>query len=183
MKPEPRSRPSRLLPWAVPLLAGLTASLSVAWIGGVRVNLTDSIPLGIYEQIGDASDLERGDVVLACLPARVAQLAHSRGYVPGGGRCPGELAPVGKLVMALPGDTVSVAPSGLSVNGSLVRNSSALDHDRNGRPLPRLPIGQSIVQARTLWLVGTSFRSFDSRYIGPIPMNNVLGRVRLIHRM
>jgi conjugative transfer signal peptidase TraF len=178
-----RSRNAQLFPRLGWLLSGLAASFTVAWAAGVRVNLTESIPLGVYRESGDASELERGDVVLVCLPQSTAQLAHSRGYVPGGGRCVGGLAPVGKLVMALPGDTVSVAPTGLSVNGSPVRHSSALDHDSEGRPLPRTPAGRWIVQSRTLWLVGTSSRSFDSRYFGPVPQDDVLSRIRLIHRI
>ena len=155
-------------------IVGLTA----AGLLGLRVNLTGSIPVGMYHVVGDATDLHRGDVVLACLPARVAALAHTRGYIPGGGHCAGGTAPVGKLVMALPGDTVVVALSGLAVNGATVKWSRPLDHDRDGRPLPRLSIGRSLVDARSIWLIGSSSYSFDSRYFGPIPRSNVLVRVR-----
>jgi conjugative transfer signal peptidase TraF len=132
----------------------------------------------VYRVIGDASELHHGDVVLACLPARVATLAHARGYIPGGGRCAGGTAPIGKIVMALPGDTVVVGPSGLAVNGATVQWSRPLDHDRGGRPLPRMSIGRSLVDARSVWLIGSSSHSFDSRYFGPVPISNVLVRVR-----
>ena len=152
--------------------------LSAASLLGLRVNLTGSIPVGMYHVVGDATELHRGDVVLACLPARVAALAHARGYIPGGGHCEGGTAPIGKLVMALPGDTVMVGPAGLAVNGATVQWSRPLDHDRAGRPLPHLSIGRSLVDARSIWLIGSSSYSFDSRYFGPIPRSNVLARVR-----
>ena len=155
-------------------IVGLTA----VGLLGLRVNLTGSIPVGMYHVVGDATELHRGDVVLACLPARTAALAHARGYIPGGGRCAGGTAPVGKLVMALPGDTVMVGPAGLAVNGATVQWSRPLDHDRGGRPLPHLSIGRSLVDADAIWLIGSSSYSFDSRYFGAIPKSNVLVRVR-----
>jgi conjugative transfer signal peptidase TraF len=80
--------------------------------------------------------------------------------------------------MALPGDTVVVGPAGLAVNGAMVQWSRPLDHDRGGRPLPHLWIGRSLVDARSIWLIGSSSHSFDSRYFGPIARSNVLVRVR-----
>ena len=163
---------------AVALLGGLAACLSIAGAFGIRLNLTGSIPVGMYQVVGDASPLKRGDVVLVCLPEPIAGLAHSRGYIPGGGSCSGRTAPVGKLVMALPGDTVVVTFVGIRVNGRLIPESQPLDHDRNGLPLPRAPLGMSVVAPRSLWLVGKSRHSFDSRYFGPVPTANLLVRVR-----
>lgn len=162
----------------VGVLAGLAACLGIGGILGVRLNVTSSIPIGMYRVVDEASVLEHGDIVLACLPERVATLARARGYVPGGGRCPAGTAPIGKFVMALPGDTVSVEPSGLSVNGAEIQRSRPLKHDRSGRPLPRLSTGRSVVTAHSIWLLGSSSHSFDSRYFGPLPLANVLVRVR-----
>src|SRR4051794_13163721 len=76
----------------------MLALSSLSYVTGLRLNLTGSIPIGLYRVIGDASNLKRGDVVLACLPPFPADLAHSRGYVPRGSACAGALAPVGKIV-------------------------------------------------------------------------------------
>lgn len=160
------------------LLAGLIVPLMVAGSAGFRLNLTSSIPLGLYKVAGSQRALKRGDVVLACLPDSVAGFARDRGYVPGGGSCPKRRAPVGKLVMALPGDIVAVLPTGLSVNGVMVGRSRPLLHDRSGRALPRVPCGRSLVEPHTLWLIGSSEHSFDSRYFGPVPDTNVIARVR-----
>lgn len=162
----------------VVVLAGLVTCLCVAGALGIRLNLTSSIPPGVYRVIGKPKTLRRGDIVLACLPRDVGTLAHARGYVPRGGSCQGQLAPVGKFVMALPGDTVVVAPWGMSVNGQAVPHSGQLDRDRSGRQLPRVPNGLSIVSPHFVWLVGASERSFDSRYFGPVRAANVLARIR-----
>lgn len=165
---------------AICLLITLAAGLSSAGVLGLRVNLTESIPTGLYLVVGGASAVRQGDVVLVCLPEPVARFAHSRGYVPDGGRCPGQTAPVGKVVIALPGDTISVSSAGLSVNGIGVQFSKPLPHDGKGRPLPRLRDGKYLVRTDSLWLAGTSPKSFDSRYIGPVAIENVIERVRRI---
>lgn len=160
-------------------LAALTMIIG-AGATDVRVNFTGSMPVGVYRRIAIASPIERGDVVLVCLTEPVAQFAHERGYVPRGGRCSAELVPIGKFVMALPGDTVSVTPEGIFVNGVLVPGSRPLDRDHRGRSLPRLAPGPHRVESGTLWIVGSSDRSFDSRYIGAVASNSVLAHVRPI---
>ena len=57
----------------------------------------------------------------SCWPAcrgAVAAFARERGYVPRGERCSGGTAPVGKVVLAVEGDTVTVSARGLEVNGA-----------------------------------------------------------------
>jgi conjugative transfer signal peptidase TraF len=161
------------------LCCALATCVSIAGALGIRVNLTGSIPVGIYQVMRDPAALKRGDIVLVCLPEASAHLAHARGYIPGGGSCAETTVPVGKIVMALPGDTVVVASTGLSVNGRGVAHSRSRDRDRNGRSLPRVESGQRVVAPGSLWLVGESSLSFDSRYIGPVPVANVISRVRL----
>jgi conjugative transfer signal peptidase TraF len=109
--------------------------------------------------------------VLLCLPPQVAAFARARGYVPRGGACPGGVLPIGKPVLALPGDTVTVTASGLEVNGVPVPNSRALATDHRGRPLPRLALGPQVVRTGTVWVVSAYARtSFDSRYFGPVAL-------------
>ena len=159
-------------------LAALITMIIGAGATGIRVNFTGSMPVGVYRRIDIASPIERGDVVLVCLTEPVAQFAHERGYVPRGGRCTAELVPIGKFVMALPGDTVSVTPKGLFVNGVLLPHSQSMEHDRRGRLLPRLAPGPHRVEPRTLWIIGSSDRSFDSRYIGAVASTSVLAHVQ-----
>jgi conjugative transfer signal peptidase TraF len=145
---------------------------------GLRFNLTSSLPIGLYRVTKDSPTIERGAIVLYCLPPAVAGFAHNRGYVPRGGQCPGGLTPIGKMVAALPGDTVVLATDGITVNGALQSHSRALASDLKGRELPHLRGGPYVVQRDYIWLLAPSERSFDSRYLGPLVARNVLARVQ-----
>ena len=64
------------------MLAGagsLLLATMVTWFAGVRVNLSGSMPIGLY-RVSSAPPM-RGAMVLACLPVDVAVFAKSRGYV------------------------------------------------------------------------------------------------------
>src|SRR5438034_3432539 len=90
------------------VLAGTSSLLLAAvvtWSAGLRVNLSASMPVGLYRV--STGPAVRGVMVLACLPTDVAVFARSRGYVPSGS-CPGATAPIGKVVLAMVGDTVEV---------------------------------------------------------------------------
>jgi conjugative transfer signal peptidase TraF len=158
--------------------AGLASTLAATAIAGLRFNLTGSIPIGFYREAPTTSLPSHGDIVLVCLADNAAGLAHSRGYVPRGGSCPGGLVPLGKVVMALPGDTVCVSSSGLAVNGTAVRNSRPLLRDGAGRDLPQLRSGRYVVGPQLVWLIGLSERSFDSRYLGAMSLNSLRGQLR-----
>jgi conjugative transfer signal peptidase TraF len=161
----------------VAALASLVVVLAMAWRVGLRVNLTGSLPVGFYLATGSAP--VRGALVLVCLPPDVAALAHARGFVPPGVQCPGGLTAVGKPVVAIAGDTVTVAPAQIVVNGAAVPNSRALAFDRHGRPLPRLAAGRYVVAPGTVWVVSSFSRfSFDSRYFGAIDARHVRATIR-----
>jgi len=164
-------------PRAVWWLASAIALMAAAKLTGLRLNLTGSLPVGLYLAARGAPT--RGTLVLVCLRPQVAALARVRGYVPRGGACPGGVVPIGKPVLATPGDTIAVTRTGLLVNGTPVPNSQALVLDRKGRPLPRLAVGRYLVGWDELWLLSSYSRlSFDSRYFGAIKVSEVRGRLR-----
>ena len=155
--------------------AGLLAIVVVTWLAGLRVNLSGSMPVGLYRITSGPP--AKGAMLLACLPESVAVFARTRGYVPSG-RCPGAAAPIGKAVLATAGDSVQVTDTGLVVNGRLLPNTRPLAVDGAGRPIPRLPNGTYVVAGDEVWLYSPySKRSFDSRYFGPLPLACVLNRV------
>src|SRR5713226_5633349 len=167
------ARGFRLIGW----LGSPLGLLAVARLAGLRMNLTGSLPVGVYLVSGAAPS--RDAIVLTCLPPRVAAFARERGYVPRRGGCPGRVLPVGKPIVAIAGDTVTVTPSGLFVNGRPVPNSQPLTVDRQGRPLPRLALGRYVVQSGALWVVSSYSRfSFDSRYFGPVETRQVRAGVQ-----
>ena len=169
--------------WAA---GGVVLALSGAWRAGVRLNLTASLPVGLY--VVTPGSPTRGAIVLACLPSPVTAFARDRSYIPRGA-CPGDAAPVGKEVLAVPGDTVTVSVAGLSVNGSMIPETQARVADSDGRRLPLVPAGRSVVQSGEIWLVGRHPLSFDSRYFGAVPSASVVALVhplwvvRNLHRL
>ena len=159
----------------------------------LSINVSGSLPVGLYwtdslpEPSSTSADTTSGDrggnlgvevgmIVSACLPPQAATSALERGYLPEG-TCPSGAAPVGKVIAALPGDTVDVTDSGSFVNGALLPNSAPLLHDSKGRAMPRLR-GRIVLAEGTAWLYsGHSRRSFDSRYYGPVPLSGVRGQL------
>jgi len=166
-------RASRPVWW----LGSPLALLAAGWFVGLRLNLTGSLPVGLY--LESRATPVRGAIVLACLPPEVAAFARERAYVPRGGTCPGGVLRVGKPILAIAGDTVSVTPTGLLVNGAPVPNSQPLAADRRGRLLPRLAVGRYVVGPGELWVLSSYSRlSFDSRYFGAIQASQVRARLR-----
>lgn len=153
----------------VVFLASATLALGAGWALGLRLNLTESIPAGLYHESAPAPGaLRRGELVLACLPIELAKFARERGYLPRG-NCPGATMPVGKLVIATAGDTVTLSDSGIRINGGLLARSLPLMQDRSHRPLPEFARGRYIVAHGTIWLGSQSEAGFDSRYFGAVP--------------
>src|SRR6266550_694388 len=62
------------------------ALLAACWCAGLGLNLTGSLPIGLY--LASQTAPVRGAIVLACLPPTVTAFALERGYVPRGGTCP-----------------------------------------------------------------------------------------------
>ena len=133
---------------------------------GYRLNLTKSLPLGIWrvtDQIG------LGTYVAACVPldAPMMRVAIERGYLPDG-RCEGGVSPILKQVVAKEGDTVTLTPDAVLVNGQAISNSATLAY-RTIDPLPAIARGTYVVAQDEYWLIANDNpRSFDSRYFGGI---------------
>lgn len=152
----------------------LGAGLAVAGLGvlGFRFNLTSSLPVGVYRVTSAAP--ARGSIVHVCLPPEVADFARERGYL-GPGSCPGGVRPLGKQVLALGGDVVTLRPEAVQVNGVRVPRSATVARDSRGRSLPHYPWGEYQLEPGQLWLF-SSYRvnAYDSRYFGPIGADRVV---------
>jgi signal peptidase I len=80
-----------------------------------------------------------------------------------------------KHVVAVPGDVVTLTPQGTYVNGRLFQRSGIPATARGYRPFP---FGTYTLQPGQYWLLGTSTDSWDSRYIGPVPIDLIEGIIR-----
>ncbi len=173
-----RGRPVRFLRLG-PLFLALI--LGLAWAADLRLNLSPSMPRGVY-RLGPrpAGPPPRGIWVAACPPEASAALARVRGYVRLGD-CAGGIQPVIKPVGAVPGDVVAVGPDGVQVNGVPLAHSPTASADSQGRPLPHVPWGTRIVPEGQVWLLATTHpRSWDSRYFGPVPLHAIRGTARAL---
>ena len=146
-------------------------------VAGFRVNVTRSLPLGLYH-VGDASAVERGSAVIVCLPEAWARFALRRGIL-GPGHCEGGSYGLGKMVLAVGGDVVEFRQEGLRVNGRSIPNSRTLERDRHGRSMPHHPWGSYKLRPGEVWLFSPYHRgAFDSRYFGPISSRRIRSVIR-----
>lgn len=160
-------------------LAWVWSALGAGYMTGMRLNLTSSLPKGLYWTTH--SPLGQGSYVMFCPPMeRAFAEAASRHYF-WPGNCPGGFRPLLKRVAGLPGDVVAVADDGVRLNGRLLPWSKPLVLDLGRRPLPRLAGKDFALQEDQLWVMSdTQPHSFDSRYFGPIERAWVRAVVRPI---
>lgn len=152
------------------ILMGLIVVIVVAPPGFVTppffYNETPSLPPGLYFA-RKTDSLFLGDLVRVCVPEKWAHLARKRGYL-GRGHCEGSTTPIGKMVVAGPGDTVDVSLGGVRVGGRLLAGSKSHLTDSKGRPLD-VALGLHILGPEECFVLSTLYAlSFDSRYFGPV---------------
>ena len=141
--------------------------------GALRINLTASLPRGVYRTAEVDGPLAIGDLVYFCAPPGSAwELAATRRYTPPG-PCADGAAPFLKPIVALSGDRYSVADSSVTVLGQTLPLASV---DSAGRSLPHLPLGPGVVPANAVMVASDKMNGFDSRYAGPLPISAIVGR-------
>jgi conjugative transfer signal peptidase TraF len=147
----------------------------IAGAAGFRLNLTSSVPIGLYRITEDP----KAEFVAFCPPEPFGSLSVIRGYREQSGVCPDHGTPLLKPIVAREGDVVESSAKGISVNGKLLPNTAAQHRDSGGRPMEARPFGRFSVAAGTVWVVSSyDFRSFDSRYFGPVTLTNIKHHLR-----
>ncbi|AIC30104.1 conjugal transfer signal peptidase protein TraF 2 (plasmid) [Rhizobium etli bv. mimosae str. IE4771] len=161
---------------AVVLLA-LAASIvgsgvAAAIVGGFRINLTPSEPLGLWRIVALDRPAAAGDLVFICPPQTpVMQEARERGYLRSGA-CTGGVAPLIKTVIAIAGQHVEIGAS-VTIDGRAIASSDLAERDGKGRPMT--PFAGGIVPGESVFLHSPFRSSYDSRYFGPLPTSGILG--------
>ena len=134
----------------------------------LRLNVSASVPLGLYLQLPPPRAFVRGTLVLFPPPASIGPLMMARGWL-----APG--VPLLKPVAALAHDTVCMSSDGLLINR--VRYADpAPTQDRHGHPLP-LWTGCRVLLDDELFVLSIRIpTAIDSRHFGPISRRMVIGR-------
>lgn len=132
------------------------------------INLTSSVPLGLY--VRSAAPARKADFVLVRLPIHLRKFAARRGYLPFNRL-------LLKIVAANTGDDVCRLGSRVWAGGH--SRVWALRTDALGRPLPRWR-GCRRLRANELFVLGSRSGSFDSRYFGPVNRQSVLSTMHPI---
>lgn len=149
--------------------------IAVAFVGGFRLNLTPSEPLGLWRIQPLHRAVSAGDLVFVCPPiTALFEEARRRGYLRRGS-CPGGVAPLIKTVAALPGECVEIG-AGVVIDGKKLPASNLRPTDGEGRAIRRYAGG--MVPAAHLFLHSSYASSYDSRYFGPVPDSGLLGLAR-----
>ncbi len=152
-----------------------TTLFALGYLGGLRVNLTPSYPLGLWRIEPMNRPVAVGDLIVICPPQTPAfSLALARGYVRPG-LCPGWMSPLIKTVVAMSGQRIDVDRA-IRIDGRPLAHSKIYTVGAEGRALPTFVGG--IVPAGHLFLHSDFAGSYDSRYFGPIPDDGLLGLAR-----
>jgi len=138
----------------------------------IKINTTDSMPVGIYLMRPEA--IAPGRIVVACPPEDAARLGLHNGYLERGS-CASGAAPLLKYVAAIGGSRVAVTGSGIEIDGRLLDNSVARRKDRHGRTIPHIRLGRYRLGEDEVWLYSPAPWSWDSRYFGPVSKNQIIG--------
>lgn len=141
---------------------------------GLRINMTSSLPKGIYAITKNAS----APLIEFCPEEPFSALSAARRYRPPG-PCPDGAAPLLKPIVARAGDTVVLSADGIRVNGRLLANTAPQHADTAGRPLVGWPAGIYQVSSDVVWVASTYHpNSFDSRYFGPVSVRAIRHRLK-----
>lgn len=147
--------------------------LFVLWVCGVRVNLTPSVPRGLYLVSHDAP--AKGDLVGFCLDQDnpFSELAQERSYL-GPGSCPSGLRPLVKKLAGLPGDRLELTPGGIVINDELMTGTERPETDRAGRVIPGSLLRPGLIPPdQALVLSPDHPGSFDGRHFGLVPADSL----------
>jgi conjugative transfer signal peptidase TraF len=146
-------------------------------LGGIGINLSASVPLGIY-------GYNRSGMYADFCPEDGGWSAGWGYRPPGGplGPCPDGAMPLLKRIVAQEGDIVNLSPEGLRVNSILVPHTAPQPRDTAGRIIKPYPYGQYTVQVGEIWVASHEKGGYDSRYFGPVRTSTVTRMRPLITR-
>lgn len=150
----------------------LCCLLSLGFFQGLSylffLNITDSLPMGLYLRI-PAAVLEHGDYIVYEPEESVKQMVRDYGWGDG------EHVFL-KCVGAVAGESYAIHEDTHEFTIEGQHAGPVFDADTTGHPLPQLR-GKFIVPEGHVLPVATNPRSFDGRYTGSIPVSCIKAKV------
>lgn len=140
-----------------------------AWYAGYRLNLSPSVPRGVWKVEARAERPRKDGYAIVSAGGADGEyknpgyrLAAERGYLVGP-------MPMLKRVVATEGDFVSYdrQERAVTVNGGYVFMTEILSRDTEGRPMPSAAFPVRLKEYQ-VWLSSENIRGYDSRYFGPV---------------
>ena len=125
---------------------------------GLTVNLTESMPLGLYQFSQGNMDIVKNDLIVFNIHQTSDQLL--------------------KKVIAVENDHIVVNQDGVFLNGALVANSKIFRFDSKGHPLAPKLLDKVLVQ-NEIFAMGDHIQSYDSRYFGTVYVKE--NNIRKVH--
>ncbi len=153
---------------------------------GYIINVTPSLPVGVYKRETLPNHLIDGDMIEICplspksSPSMRQAIQHKWLLIDPKSPCADRLAPFLKRVAATPGQTVDLSINGVSVDGVELPKTAVKLVAANGKTLlVHFPFGRHTVAPNMIWVTDNSSPwAFDSRYYGPIPFYHVISGIK-----
>ncbi len=143
---------------------------------GFRVNLTESIPIGLY-RITNAGTIKNAYVIFCPDNRDAFKQALDRGYIDHGLYC-GGYGYLMKKVVAIADDILSVTPEGVFVNQTLIPYSRPKLTDGMNRVLPQWHVlNYRLKEDEVMTMTSQSEWSFDGRYYGLVHLRQIKGMI------
>lgn len=163
--------PISLLRFALVVIAALLLIVDLGerpFLANVDINWTDSMPMGYYLRRPLPDPMTRGSIVRFCPPlSAIAPIREDlERLVKGSQPCAGGSPYFLKRIIAIPGDTVTIARSGILVNGQAIPNSTV--PRKLLKQFPHMALGEYRVTAHHAWVLSDAYLGYDSRYYGEI---------------
>ncbi len=164
---EPLRRRLKIIAWATAPLAGLGLISALAPRPALLWNTSESEPKGLYLRTPER--VRTGRVIAFRAPDLAFPYADGRmGYL--------RRVPILKQVAASAGDEVCTQGGSLRINGRW--RAPVLVYDPRGKPLPRWRACRRLRAGEFFVFSDLIPNSFDSRYYGPVRIDQVVGVFR-----
>lgn len=160
--------------WVAVFLIGIISIAFLLICMGFRVNITDSIPFGLY-RITSIKNIKNSYVIFCPDDRPTFNQGRDRGYIDSG-LCPGGYGYLMKKVVATNGDKISATSEGIFVNQAFIPFSKPIPADGMNRTLPQWRTRDyQLKEYEVLTMTSQSEWSFDSRYYGPVHIGQIKG--------